>query len=399
MSGDRLLSSIDVERMRDELGRDLRVEEAAARRARAKSLAQAKAEPLPAHRLPPVGAARADQSATSAVGRHTEVLEHTNPYSEAARASEGLGNFGSPGLGQLSVRRPSIEETPDLKKPKLEPSDVDMHSAGPHDVTPQHITPGEPIPSTAEDSPDLDVDIPKLDQADSPSFASQAINIPNHSVYNDKRQPQLVIDLSKQDHLFPEAGVDDDELSHASQQNLPHPAAGLRRLLDSDEKQHVNSGNSGIQGCVVELIQHLLHLCSHMGPTQACLISEFIIRAHPHHPHANKHLNRCPPGWRTYMKAFKASTTRQTNSTKKLAHACKRMALESCILSRLVLSIQHNNRSMTTKSDSLSLKFRNFRSLFRTDPDHPEELQAFHDPLGPRARPDFKMILGKTKKS
>ena len=223
--------------MRDELGRDLRVEEAAARRTKSgvstesKSDAPSKAEP-PQHRLPPVG------------GRHTEVLEHINPYSEAAAKSSGNTVTGAP----AAVRRPSLDATP-IKKPKLEPSDVDVEmlreTRRPSEVASDNkvmISPGEPIPSTTqEDSEhDKDVEIPELDQANSPSFASQAQDVPDHNPFHNLREPQH-IDLTKHDHLLGETGADDDELSQAS--HAPPPAAGLLKFLNSDAPACPNSAN------------------------------------------------------------------------------------------------------------------------------------------------------------
>ena len=105
-----------------------------------------------------------------AVGRHTEVLEGENKD------------------GRVTVRRPSITETPDVKNPKLEPSessDVVMKQ----DSHPNNISPGCSIPAT-EDEESLDVEIPRLQQADSPSFATQAAEIPGFK--NLGTCPQLV---------------------------------------------------------------------------------------------------------------------------------------------------------------------------------------------------------------
>ena len=232
--------------MRDALGRDLRVEEAAARRSRSNKASEVesgavpKPEPPP-HRLPPVGA------------RHTEVLEHVNPYSEAAARSVGGPAAGLTAALNLStgapaIRRPSLDDTP-IKKAKLEPLDVEMLKEAnlPEDTPPgDHplmISPGEPIPSTAEDSEhDKDVDIPVLEQANSPSFASQAREVPNSHPFPTLSEPQH-IDLTKQDDLLGETGPDDDELSQAS--HAPHPAAaaGLLKFLNSEAPAGPNSTN------------------------------------------------------------------------------------------------------------------------------------------------------------
>ena len=140
-----------------------------------------------------------------AVGRHTEVLEGENKD------------------GRVTVRRPSITETPDVKKPKLEPSessDVVMKQ----DSHPNNVSPGCSIPAT-EDEESLDVEIPRLQQADSPSFATQAAEIPGFK--NLGTCPQLV-DLTEQDkHL----DADNDELQGAVTRT-PDVGAGLLRHLN-----------------------------------------------------------------------------------------------------------------------------------------------------------------------
>ena len=259
MSGNKMLTPEQVEALRDELGRDLRVEEAAARRSRTlggSTDSRDKASDIPSHRLPPVG--RATDGVAPSPGRHTEVLEHVNPYSEAsqvpANSKPGVGVAAEgflPGAS-VSVRRPSIETTP-VKKAKLEPLDVDMNTS--EEISAEataapcspHISPGEPIPSTTqEDSEhDRDVDIPELEQAASPSFASQAREIPSRPLFQELREPHLVVDLTKQDQLLPNTGADDDELSLAS--HAPPPAAGLLKFLNSDTSGHVNSvGAAGV---------------------------------------------------------------------------------------------------------------------------------------------------------
>ena len=99
-----------------------------------------------------------------------------------------------------------------------------------------NVSPGDPIASATQPDPeqnlDLDVDIPRLEQADSPSFASQAVDIPNNNPFQELKGPQWVFDLTKQDHLLGETGADEDELSRTSQP--PQPAAGLLRFLNSD---------------------------------------------------------------------------------------------------------------------------------------------------------------------
>ena len=125
-----------------------------------------------------------------------------NPYQAAAEREE---------RGKASLRRPSVVESPDLKKPKLEGSlDCAMREGE------GAITPGEPIFGTQEESlQSEDVDIPIV-------APSQAANIPA------SRAPQMV-DLTEQDKRL------DDELAGAAAPNRPDMGAGLLRLLSSDQ--------------------------------------------------------------------------------------------------------------------------------------------------------------------
>ena len=359
MSGDRKLSHAEVEAMRDALGRDLRTDEAAARRARASAIeAKARASP-PSHRLPPVGSGREE---VPPVGHHTEVLEHTNPYSEAAKASEGSGHFGG---GHVNLRRPSTDEAPDMKKPKLEPSDVDMHNP---------VSPGEPILSaTAEDSQDHDVDIPKLDQADSPSFASQAVNIPPTNAFKELRLPQH-IDLTEQDEMVKETGFDDDELSQASQQ--PHPAAGILRVLNSEFKEHKNSGSG--EGSDA----HSAPLPSVSGANSGLFNSGIHNSNPPPPPPAG--LYQAPQQMPPWLADIHQGLQSLHNKADKQYHeisTCLHKGPGSFILSRLALSILHSNRNMKSKSNNLSPKSKNYRLLCKMGPGPLEELRAHLDHL------------------
>ena len=61
----------------------------------------------------------------------------------------------------MSLRRPSVIETPELKKAKIEPG---SESGKEGDVTMVGaVSPGQPIFGTQEDSPDTDVEIPEAD--------------------------------------------------------------------------------------------------------------------------------------------------------------------------------------------------------------------------------------------
>ena len=166
------LSPEEVARLKEARGYDIRIEEAAERRRMAPATGSASRAPdsvKPPHYLP-------------ALGHHAQVLEHINPYAAAAIASkEGALPPDKPS------RRPSHSEAPELKKPKLEP-DEDMPE---NPVTPGHAISG----STQVDSVDADVDIPALEQAASPSFASQAKDVPEVAGFGRLTTPQQVFDL------------------------------------------------------------------------------------------------------------------------------------------------------------------------------------------------------------
>ena len=121
------LSSEKVAALREELGRDLRAEEGAAFRARVRMNKQSALPSAPASAVP-----GPEIVTLPPVGRHTHALEQQ--------------------LSETRVRKPSLPDTPDLKKPKLEPRDESMC-----------VEPGEPINSQ---SAEADVDLPT-----SPHFA------------------------------------------------------------------------------------------------------------------------------------------------------------------------------------------------------------------------------------
>ena len=111
-----------------------------------------------------------------AVGRHTEILEHgaegsATPYQTGHEQGEG---------GKVALRRPSSSDAPDHKKLKVETSgDRDASMTDVADRT-LGVSPGLSIPSTQEENDEAsqDVDIPALDQAASPSFATPAASVP-----------------------------------------------------------------------------------------------------------------------------------------------------------------------------------------------------------------------------
>ena len=170
-----------------------------------------------------------------AVGRHTDVLERE---SDKGKEKESTN--------KVSVRRPSVAEVPEMKKPKLEdiPSEGrDAHMSDfPEATFGGGVSPGRAISGTQEDSLEVsDVEIPALGQASSPSFASQAVDIPNFpGLCTAEGGPQL-IDLTEQDAKLD--AQETDELAKA----VPDSGAGLMRHLNSElntASQHNSEFNS-----------------------------------------------------------------------------------------------------------------------------------------------------------
>ena len=202
-----LLSQSEVERLRDVRGRDLRVQEAAERRRKAES-SSAGIERTDAV-FPGGQRARLfqrnlledkhrEEITLPPVGRHTEALEHPLSTQTLGHNPNPLTHHETPatpaGLdrdAKLS-KRPGAVPVPDFKKPKLT-NDQEMEVK---------IEPGESIQSQ-----ETDVEIPALPQADSPSFASQAREIPAHKV--------LTIDMTQCDNDDDDAADAPDELSAA----------------------------------------------------------------------------------------------------------------------------------------------------------------------------------------
>ena len=171
-----------------------------------------------------------------AVGRHTDVLEggRENPVGE--RDSKG------PAQGTNSIRRPSVSETPEFKKAKLGEADTSMYNA---DVSGAgDISPGQSIEATATQHDisqgDLDVEIPELEQANSPSFASQAADVPHFPGLSTKGPEH--VDLTEEDARL-EAAANQDELQTA--RTGQDVGRGIARLLDQGHGQtnpvHFNS--------------------------------------------------------------------------------------------------------------------------------------------------------------
>ena len=169
------------------------------------------------------------------VGRHTEILEHgaegsATPYQTGHEQGEG---------GKVALRRPSSSDAPDLKKLKVETSgDRDASMTDVADRT-LGVSPGLSIPSTQEENDEAsqDVDIPALDQAASPSFATPAASVPGFQGIGLASTHPVEIDLTKQDQLLEDGkfSLDLDELQGAVA-NGQDTGAGLLRHLNSDKQ-------------------------------------------------------------------------------------------------------------------------------------------------------------------
>ena len=199
-----LLSPQEVRKLKEARGIDLRVEEAAARRAGGRvSIAgdlilpgMSAAPSSTDHKL--ISTDKPKESVPSLlppVGRHTQALEAKTPP---------------------RVRKPSIQETPDLKKPKLEAPDADMGTneapgvVGVGDVEPGHI-------DTQSTEPEADVDIPT-----SPHFATNKI-VAHYDLTKEDDEDSPDVRLNSQSlHEPPKIN---DELAHADTEKLPTAAA------------------------------------------------------------------------------------------------------------------------------------------------------------------------------
>ena len=223
----KLLSADEVERLKNARGRDLRVEEAAERRRRDASrdnpfpggdrarLFQQNLATVPAGSDPSPkpddkkGLNSREECTLPPVGRHTEALEQPlNPY-QSSQTSRTVKEGQDPKLSKRLGARPLSE----VKKPKLS-NDQEMK-----------IEPGEQITSQ-----ETDVDIPELEQANSPSFASQARDVPTGHV--------LHIDMTQCDDEDDAANASDapDELSEAHTEPN-RQAAGIGDPVQFDAKQ------------------------------------------------------------------------------------------------------------------------------------------------------------------
>ena len=187
------LTPQEVHVLREARGIDLRVEEAAARRTRIAPLlpnmtSKANSDAKPAD------ASASMPSLLPPVGRHTQALEANLPR----------------------VRKPSIQETPDLKKPKLEAPDADMTLIeAPGVVVVGEIEPGHIDTQSTE--PEGDVDIPT-----SPHFATKAATVHyDLTKEDDENSPDVVLNTQS----LKELPKINDELAHADTERLPTAAA------------------------------------------------------------------------------------------------------------------------------------------------------------------------------
>ena len=146
----------------------------------------------------------------------------------------------------MSLRRPSVIETPELKKAKIEPG---SESGKEGDVTMVGaVSPGQPIFGTQEDSPDTDVEIPEADLT-----LSQAKEVPSHvgfPVGLKGGEPEQ-IDLTEQDKAF-------DELHGALSTN--ENGADLRRHPNSEFVSPLHLNSAATASTHAPLIQITLHL-------------------------------------------------------------------------------------------------------------------------------------------
>ena len=174
-----------VAELKRALGVDLRVVEAGVRR-RAERLANFTAVGTSAA---PAAAAAATSTASGMsnkmdaqpptnlppVGRHTQTLENKNQFGSGVEAR---------------VRKPSLSEVPELKKPKLEAKDVVMHETN-------AVEPGAPIDSQSTQE---EADIPN-----SPHFATRALPVPHFDLTTEDDKGGS--DPTQKD----EDGADDDD--------------------------------------------------------------------------------------------------------------------------------------------------------------------------------------------
>ena len=208
----KLLAAEEVEKLRDVRGRDLRVEEAAERRRR--NTGGSDVETFPGGERAKLFQQNLANSATSSQGLNPSDRKSLGPKEECTLPPVGRHTtaleqpvFPCPTQDENQLNDPKLSKRlgtgspSDVKKPKLS-NDQEMK-----------VEPGDAIPSQ-----ETDAEIPELEQANSPSFASQARDVPANRVIH--------IDMTQRDDEE-EAEVLDapDELKEARCPNLA--AAGI----------------------------------------------------------------------------------------------------------------------------------------------------------------------------
>ena len=155
-----------------------------------------------------------------AVGRHTDVLEKEGDRERKGPNSQKKEVPAKEGSSKMTLR------TPELKKAKLETVDAEMKQAG--------ISPGDEILGTQPEGSQTssDAEIPLLEQANSPSFATQATEIPGFPGLS-KTIPEQ-IDLTEQDAKL-EAGLNSEQDELTSAVSTADVGAGLLRHLNSNQ--------------------------------------------------------------------------------------------------------------------------------------------------------------------
>ena len=195
-----------------------------------------------------------------AVGRHTDVLEkeRETDREKSGPSSRVKENPAKDGFSKVALRRPSVAETPELKKAKLETADAEMKQAG--------ISPGDEILGTQPEGSQTssDAEIPLLEQANSPSFATQAAEIPGFPGLS-KTIPEQ-IDLTEQDAKL-EAGLKSEQDELADAVSTADVGAGLLRHLNSNQ----GSTNPALFNASLQAQNHLIDplQVSNSGPNRA----------------------------------------------------------------------------------------------------------------------------------
>ena len=222
-----LLSPDRVRELREKLGYDLKVEEAAVWK---EKMSSGKNSRTSAGAVEPVASASAAAARSGnmnqtepptvlpPVGRHTQALERKSPMGQGS---------------ETRIRKPSLPEVPELKKPKLEAKDVVMQE--------NVVEPGAPIESQSTD----DADIPC-----SPHFAAKDSSVPHFDLTLEddgagvpKTQNDDAADKDDDEPLI-ELDGEGDELAKAAVAARVH--ANQHALIHNSGELFQNSGGAPI---------------------------------------------------------------------------------------------------------------------------------------------------------